>query len=285
MTPLFSRRRFLHGLGASLAVAAGAGAYGYLAEPRWLACDRVSVTLRGRPAGPPLRILHVSDLHVSRWVTVEFVAEAISLGLAQRPDIAVLTGDFFTGRLADAGAYAAVLRRLAEAVPTFASLGNHDGGRWADYSFGLGTPEQALWLLRTAKIPCLINQARVVTVRGRRWQLLGLGDLWAGMCDPGPAFSEVRPLDPAPRIVLSHNPDTKELLRPFNWDLMLCGHTHGGQVRFPFFGAPFAPVEDRRFIEGLHAWEGRWLYITRGVGNLHGVRLNCRPQVSIVDVT
>jgi predicted MPP superfamily phosphohydrolase len=64
--------------------------------------------------------------------------------------------------------------------------------------------------------------------------------------------------------------------------LLLCGHTHGGQIRLPFVGTPFAPVRDKRFVEGLHQWDGRWMYITRGVGNLHGVRFNCPPEVSLL---
>jgi hypothetical protein len=53
-------------------------------------------------------------------------------------------------------------------------------------------------------------------------------------------------------------------------------------MRLPFLGAPFAPVQDKRFIEGLYRWKDRWMYINRGVGNLHGVRFNCRPQVSVL---
>lgn len=285
MRRTFSRRFFLRGLAGGAAGLAATGMYGYWAEPQWLALDRVKIPLPDTgPGVPPVRVLHLSDLHVSRWVSVEFVAEAIALGLAEKPDLIVVTGDFFTARLTHGDKYAAALRALSDAAPTFASLGNHDGGRWSGYSFGLGTPEDVLWLLRQANIACLINQARLLTIRGRPLTLIGLGDLWAGMCDPGPAFSHVRPLDPAPRILLSHNPDTKEILRPFNWDVMLCGHTHGGQVRVPFLGAPFAPVEDKRYVEGLHRWENRWLYITRGVGNLHGVRINCRPQVSVIEL-
>ena len=57
---------------------------------------------------------------------------------------------------------------------------------------------------------------------------------------------------------------------------------HGGQLRLPIIGTPFAPVRDKRFVEGLHRWEERWIHITRGVGNLHGVRINCPPEVSLL---
>ncbi|MCB0286269.1 MAG: phosphodiesterase, partial [Calditrichaeota bacterium] len=106
-------------------------------------------------------------------------------------------------------------------------------------------------------------------------------DWWAGEIDPPKAFAQLSPEShSAPKIVLSHNPDTKTHIQPFEWDLLLCGHTHGGQIRFPLIGAPFAPVRDKRFVEGLHRWENRWLHITRGIGNVRGIRINCRPEIS-----
>lgn len=114
--------------------------------------------------------------------------------------------------------------------------------------------------------------------------LIGLGDLWSGDCQPHLAFAKVPPPENALRLVLNHNPDAKERLRTFAWDLMLAGHTHGGQLRLPFFGTPFAPVVDKRFVEGLHRWENRWLHISRGVGNLHGLRFNCRPEITLLTV-
>ena len=86
--------------------------------------------------------------------------------------------------------------------------------------------------------------------------------------------------------ILVGDPDCKEDLSGYEWDLMLCGHTHGGQLIVPILGQrPFAPVRDKRFVEGLHKWESRQIHITRGVGNLHGMRFNCRPEVSILKLT
>lgn len=66
---------------------------------------------------------------------------------------------------------------------------------------------------------------------------------------------------------------------------MLSGHTHGGQIVVPLLGwRPFAPVRDLRYVEGLHEWSGRQIYTTRGVGNLHGLRFNCPPEVSVLEV-
>jgi len=77
-------------------------------------------------------------------------------------------------------------------------------------------------------------------------------------------------------VLLSHNPDSKTEVQDHPWDLMLCGHTHGGQLWIPFVGAPFAPIRDKRFVKGLRRWNNRWIHVTKGVGNLHGLRLNWR---------
>ena len=85
-------------------------------------------------------------------------------------------------------------------------------------------------------------------------------------------------------LLLSHNPDSKDVLQNHPWDLMLCGHTHGGQVVFPFAGPCYAPVADLRFVAGLHDWNGRQIYTPRGVGNLGSVRFRCRPEVTVLQI-
>jgi len=125
----------------------------------------------------------------------------------------------------------------------------------------------------------LRNSNTEFQAKGRTIKLVGLGDFWAGDFEPAHAF-------PAPSstqtLLLSHNPDTKDLLTEYQWDLMLSGHTHGGQFALPLLGTPFAPVRDQRYVEGLKPWEGRQIHVTTGVGNLYGMRFNCRPEVSLL---
>jgi predicted MPP superfamily phosphohydrolase len=130
-----------------------------------------------------------------------------------------------------------------------------------------------------------VNARRQIRVRDRELALVGLGDLWSrelaaeGVLERAP--------DPArATILLSHNPDSKSVVADYAWDVMLCGHTHGGQFRVPFTNIrPFLPVIDKTMAEGLHIWRGRPINITRGVGNLHGFRFNCPPEVSVLDIT
>jgi len=280
-----SRRKFLLGLAALGAGGATTAGYARWIEPFQLDVTTRRVALNAPHPRPVLRVLQLSDFHASSVVPLALIDRAIALGLARNPDLILLTGDFITttyDRFAD---YARLLTRLSAAAPTFACPGNHDGGPWAAHAGGYASLGPVKSLLQDAGIRLLENAWQFVSVAGRRVQLVGVGDYWSGACSPGSVFPVLPARENATRIVLNHNPDAKDLFRRHDWDLMLCGHTHGGQVRLPFLGTPFAPVRDKRYVEGLHAWEGRWLHITRGVGNLHGVRLNCPPEVSVLDIT
>jgi len=252
-------------------------------EPSWLRRRRVSIALpRGGPF-PPLRVLHLSDFHRSGVVPASLIRKAIRLGLAWGPDLCCVTGDFVTADIPDAADYQAVLRELAERVPTYACLGNHDGGRWAGHHGAALATTEMREFLAGAGIRCLFNESEAVTVRGTPLTLVGLGDLWADDLDPARAFRGLR-ADGTPCVALCHNPDAKDRLADRPWDLLLCGHTHGGQLRLPLLGTPFAPVQDLRHVVGLHDWSGRPLYITAGVGSLYGLRLNCPPEVGLLSL-
>lgn len=194
----------------------------------------------------------------------------------------MLTGDFITGEFAASPEYERALQRLATAVPTFACLGNHDGGRGSAARGANVSFQPVVALLDHSGVHLLRNASHALSVGGRNLQLIGVGDPWAGDCEPAAALAALPLRGEAPRIVLSHNPDTKDLLQPLDWDLLLCGHAHGGQFRLPFLGAPFAPVADKRFAAGLHRWDGRWIHTTRGIGSFHRLRLFCRPQVNLL---
>jgi predicted MPP superfamily phosphohydrolase len=231
-----------------------------------------------------VRILHLADLHASAVVPLEMIAAAVAAGMAERPDIVCLTGDFITHRVDSPSAadYARVLRPLSSGAQAFAVMGNHDGGRWAARTHGWTNHLLMDRILEDSGIEVLHNRSRVVEVRGQKLVLAGTGDYWSQEVDPESVFRDVD--SRLPVALLAHNPDTKDLCSPYCWDLMLSGHTHGGQVIVPFYGSPFRPVQDMRYIAGLKPWGARQIHVTRGVGNLLGVRLNCRPEVSLLEV-
>lgn len=271
----WSRRRLL--LGGLAAAAAGVLADMKWLEPRWLGVGHHAVPLG--QAGQPIRLLQLSDFHASEQVSLAFIQSAVEAGLRLKPDLICLTGDFITWRYDAFARFAEVLKPLADAAPTFATLGNHDGGSWVGTA---GYPDTGLVreMLLKARVELLHNRNTTLKLQGRTLNLAGIGDLWAEEVEPRSAFAGLSQANPT--VLLSHNPDAKDQVKDFPWDLMLSGHTHGGQCDLVFFGTPFAPVRDKRFVRGLHPWNSRWIHTTKGVGNLHGVRLNCRPEVSLL---
>src|SRR5688572_21396201 len=98
-----TRRRFLIGLASAGMAAAGGGIYTRFGEPHWLEVSRIKISLPGAPVvTPPIRLVHLSDLHASPVVSFELIDRAVTLALAERPDVIALTGDFFTNRVQDA---------------------------------------------------------------------------------------------------------------------------------------------------------------------------------------
>jgi predicted MPP superfamily phosphohydrolase len=247
-------------------------------EPWWLKTTAYTVPLG--LAGGKLRLLHLSDFHADP-MPLEYLAKSVRAGIALKPDLICVTGDFITERYDQWDAYSALLAELPKAAPTFATLGNHDGGRWARHS-GYADTNLTRELLARAKIPLLHNRLVPFEHPGGRLMLAGLGDWWADEMDAATAFRGHTRRADVPTVLLSHNPDTKDELLDQPWDLMLSGHTHGGQLSLPFVGEPFAPVRDKRYVRDLHQLGDRWLHITAGVGCLHTARFNCRPEISLL---
>ncbi len=267
-----------------LGACGAAPAYPCYLEPRWLDVGQHQVKLPRAAFFEPVRVLHLSDLHYSPVVPLSLIQAGVTLGLEQRPDLICLTGDFITHREElDLAAYGRTLERLSAAAPAYAVLGNHDGGRWAQRGGGYPGHQVVEKLLQQSGVQLLHNRSLKLRIRNSRFTLVGVGDLWAEEIDAPQAFAGVDRREPV--VLMSHNPDSKDVLQDHPWDLMLSGHTHGGQVLLPFDGPRFAPVEDKRYVEGLKPWGARQIHVTRGVGNLHGVRFRCRPEVSLLLLT
>lgn len=273
--PRLTRRRFCVGL---LSCMFGGAAWTRFVEPWWFKTTRREVPIG--LGGGRLKLLHLSDFHADP-MPLDYLARCIRAGVSENPDLVCLTGDFITRKYEQWDAYAAVLAETSKAAPTFAVLGNHDGGRWARRN-GYPDTKPVRALLEKAGVRLLHNEAERFENANGRITLAGLGDSWAGEMDPDAALGGRKRDRNNPLVLMSHNPDTKDALRSFAWDAMLSGHTHGGQLSLPLVGEPFAPIVDKRYVRDLHRIDDRWLYITAGVGCLHTARFNCRPEISIL---
>ena len=133
-------------------------------------------------------------------------------------------------------------------------------------------------------IELLVDRGRAVAPRGGAGELevLGLDDFWRRQFDPAAAFRSLPGTGDAGRvrIVLGHNPDAYAAIQDQRFELALFGHTHGGQISLPLFGAPYVPCEDPRFVSGLVETGRHLVYTNRGLGYNRRVRFGVRPEIT-----
>jgi hypothetical protein len=202
--------------------------------------------------------------------------------------VVCITGDFIDKRMPKEAPYRSVLEQLTRYAPTLGIVGNHDGGGWVGSLGGYKDASLVYDFARSAGITMLENES----LKGLRDKagadlgitFVGVGDIWSGNAEPVKAFGGVVQ-DGKPIVLLSHNPDSKDMVRHYSWDLMLSGHTHGGQMVIPVANlAPGAPIGDPNFVSGLCPWGERAVHVNRGIGSVFGLRFNCRPEVSVLDL-
>jgi len=262
----------------------GVGAYAHLIEPTWLKVRRLTLPLDRLPSGlDGFRLVQLSDLHVGSAVPGWFLRRVIETACALAPDLIVLTGDFVHTRPEDAEKLTALLSGLRAPAGVFAVLGNHDYA--VNYPGDRGIPgveETVIMALERAGITVLRNGWAPVAGGKYPLALVGIDELWSGNASSTPFQTIPWTL---PRVVLSHNPDVARLLPKNSFDLLLCGHTHGGQVRLPPFPPPVTANTDRRFWGGLSAYGRSWVFVSRGVGYTWRVRLASRPECVEITLT
>lgn len=192
------------------------------------------------------------------------------------PDIITFTGDFVTELdHGEAELITDSFSRLQATYGVFAILGNHD--HWTD-------AEVVDRAVRSAGVTLLRNENRLIDHRGAHFWLAGVDDIWEEKHDLDLALSGVQADSPV--ILLAHEPDyADEVDNDGRVDLQLSGHSHGGQVRLPHFGAFVLPYLGRKYPFGLRKLKSTRLYTNRGVGVLSPpVRLNCRPEITLFEL-
>ncbi len=271
-----SRRKFIKGLAAAgLVGASAASAYATLFEPFNYELTETDVFLSNLPAAfDGFRIAHLTDVHHSRLVSIDEVRRVVEIAKRARPDMVVLTGDYTTARRSYIDPCAGALASIETPHGTWAVLGNHDHYNDA---------ELTTRALARHGINVLNNANTKIARRGDSLQLAGVDDWGWGACDIPRALSG---LDPARAIVmLSHEPRVFDMEGARAVSLMLCGHTHGGQINLPFIGAParFLARQEFRYMRGLYTRDDAQLYVSRGTGVI-GIpaRFGARPEIALL---
>jgi predicted MPP superfamily phosphohydrolase len=272
----FLRRALVAGLGLGLA-GVGCGTYARLLEPRWFDVEEVTVLLERLPRSlDGLTIAHLSDLHLGPYLGASDLASAVEVVQRLAPQLVVISGDFVSrGGLWQRQEMLEPLAALRPPLGAYAVLGNHD--HWTD----------PVWVAATVQglgISVLSNSAQRLSDSENGLWLVGVDDIWVGAGDLGRALSTVP--DRACKLLLVHEPDFADKASRASIDLQLSGHSHGGQVRLPFIGAPLLPLWARNYSIGLERAADTWVYTNRGLGVIDPpVRFNCRPEITLLTLT
>src|SRR5215472_12277401 len=260
----FTRRQFIVGSGV---VAAGMVLYsGEIARHELEIVNR-TIGIANLPAPfRGFRIIQLSDIHLDEFTEPYFLERVIKRINNLKPDLVLLTGDFVTrGSVTFFAAHHAAYR-CAELLATltapqvYAVLGNHD------VAVNAALVIEALTHFR---IPVLVNKYVAIERGGARFWLGGLED-------PGTSYPNLNltvPENPdGPVILMAHEPDYADTVvrhpRGHLIDLMLAGHSHGGQVRLPFVGPLILPPMGQKYVEGYFRLNQMQLYVNRGVGTV-----------------
>lgn len=238
-----------------------------------------------------LKVVAVSDIHGgSQGVSEERIREVVELANRQNPDLIVLLGDYVSEidfrrrrRNVPEGQDRTVLRMPVETIAenlkglrakygVFGVIGNHD--HWHNQP-------KIVDELERIGIKILENEAQPLKINDETVWIWGIEDLWKRRRVPTEALEKIT--EQRNVIAITHNPDS--LLRtPPQISVMFAGHSHGGQVKFPIYGAhPF--VNDPRFMEKHAEVEGKHIFVTTGVGTTGPpIRFRVPPEIAVVQL-
>jgi predicted MPP superfamily phosphohydrolase len=277
--PSPNRRTFLKRTAVGLlGGAVGVGGYAWLVEPYWIEVVRRDLLIRFLPdALIGKTLVQISDLHIGPEVSDSYLRDAFKTISQIGPDILVVTGDFMTCKRDEELDHVC---RVLEGLPptrlaTIGILGNHDytrSHRVTDVADRLTRRLTDLGLRMLRNASCDVSGLTIS----------GADDLWSGRCDIDRVTLKLD--NDKANLFLLHNPDAAD---GDVWEgyqgWILCGHTHGGQVKPPFLRPPFTSVTNPRYVEGeVDLYDGRRLYINRGLGVVrYPVRFNARPEITV----
>ncbi len=247
--------------------------YGYW-QARRLTYPRTTITLDRLPGEfDGILCAFITDVHHGSYLSLDRVNEMVDQVNAAKPDLILLGGDYVYDGPQYIRPCLTALGRLSAPMGVYAVLGNHD--HWEDADLTRRVFDEV-------GIRDLTNTNVALGHQGARIWVCGVGDLWTDTQDLPSALAGI-PEDGL-RILLSHNPDYAESIIGQNVDLVLSGHTHGGQVSIPFRGPILSSSRDpKKYSAGLIHNGPMQVFVSRGIGTIvPAIRLNCPAEVNLI---
>lgn len=313
------KRKWSEWLWDAWCIASLIGVWPRFIEPHLLSLTRLSLTVPLLPNDLiGLKIMHISDLHWNDRFSPLLRKKMINRIHRLQPDMIVCTGDFICrSTLENKEGLKRLLCALNAPLGCFAVLGNHDYERFVTVNargeydiesasphsdIGKGfkrlfnsvplaktiTPEaqkvglhaELMDLLEQTPFQVLNNATKLVAVKDSWINICGVGEYTLGRFQPQQAFESYNTLYPG--IVLSHNPDTFAVLKNYPGEIILAGHTHGGQVNLPGLWQKFTRIENLEFKRGLKRIGKKWAYINRGLASVLRFRWFSMPELTLI---
>jgi hypothetical protein len=228
-----------------------------------------------------MKIVQISDFHFQEYTEAMFLEAIVRKVNALAPELVVLTGDFVSSNplpqhIAIKLAYhcGEILSRI-ECPLRYAIMGNHDV---------LVSARAVTDALHTHGIPVLANSFVPLERQGQRIWLAGVEDVLIQRPDLSTALPAAKRRDGEPTILLAHEPDFADYTMGQQVDLILSGHTHGGQILLPFLPPLMLPDMGRKYVHGLfRLGDGMQLYVNRGIGAVTlPFRFRCPPEITAI---
>ncbi len=237
----------------------------------------------------PLRIAHLTDIHYD-YMSATHWNDIVDMILTEKVDFVVMTGDYYTNNpTSDTPLFVQGLQRLTQSTPVFAVWGNHDresfqkGKKLPD---GLTRLEYVRIILEEGGVKILENQEVTTSFQGDSVRILGMDDLTFGNREKAWQLLQKENNDSIFTLALQHNCCYIEHLISFpSFQVILMGHTHGGQIQIPILKSPAERLWQIEYVKGRRDYPSQQMaYITRGVGSILGIRFMCRPEILILEV-
>ncbi|WP_265887205.1 metallophosphoesterase [Clostridium botulinum] len=228
-----------------------------------------------------IKIAQISDIHLGEYYAIDKLEKLVNKVNSQNADIIVFTGDLFdnVSKFEDTSKVVPILKKLNANIGKYAIYGNHD--------YGGGAKNIYKNVMEDSGFKILVNeQANVKLDSGKTMSILGLDDALLGNPDVEKTARNIKGSNY--NLLLLHEPDLSDKFVSYNIDLILAGHSHGGQVKIPFLGEIVTPPLAEKYKDGLYNLNTKrntQLYVNSGIGNTKvPFRFMNVPEVSIFEI-
>ena len=242
-----------------------------------LSTDRLTVKLNAPTSLDGLKIAHLSDFHLTGQVDQQFFERVVEKANAFEPDLVIISGDLVDKR-ACLSWIEPIFGQLNAKHGCYFVLGNHDAR--------VGDVEELLRYLKDAGLVYVGGRWQTLEINGASIQIAGNELPWFSGAEFIPMAADATPEEsgtqPDLKILISHSPDQLAWAKPFQFDLMFAGHTHGGQISFPIVGPIIAPSRyGVRYASGTFKINQMLMHVSRGVSAEKPIRWNSVPEIGL----